>query len=96
MIANREIDRIVETTARETLRKNSVVRTFHESTVDSEGNDALRIVIVLSPESVDRQTGEKVLNALTRIHDRLFEAGEERLPIVEYATEDELTGANDS
>jgi hypothetical protein len=34
--------------------------------------------------------GEAVLNTLVQIVDRLQQAGDERFPIIEYATEEEL------
>ena len=62
-----------------------------QSTTDSEGRDALRITIVLAPGVAGKLKGDAVLDTLVEIQDRLRDAGEERFPIIEYATEDELT-----
>jgi hypothetical protein len=43
-----------------------------------------------------RGAGRPILDTLVQIQDRLREAGEERFPIVEYATEEELAESGDS
>jgi hypothetical protein len=73
------------------LGRNTVIRVEHEPAIDSQGRDALRITLVIAPGAVRRLRGEATLNALVRLHERLREMGEERTPIVEYATEAELT-----
>jgi hypothetical protein len=72
------------------LGKAAFSDVFSEPTTDSEGRDALRITIVVEPEAVDKIEGDAVLDTLVELHDNLREAGDERLPIVEYATEEEL------
>ncbi|MBS3927643.1 MAG: hypothetical protein KGZ65_03510 [Sphingomonadales bacterium] len=57
---------------------------------DSEGEAALRITFVLTPESVDAITGEDALKLLVELKDALFRKGEERFAIIEYATPDDL------
>jgi hypothetical protein len=72
-------------------------RVISESTADSAGHDALRITIVLIESgSADRITGDKAVDALIRTHTALRQANEERLPIVEYATEEELEASDDT
>jgi hypothetical protein len=61
---------------------------------DSEGNDAVRITLVLTRSAADSLTGDQALDILTKLRAKLFEEGEERFPLVEYATEAELVEAN--
>jgi hypothetical protein len=61
-----------------------------ENFTSSDGEDALRITLVLTPESVDAISGEDALKLLVDIRNGLVGAGEERFPIVEYATPEDL------
>ena len=61
-----------------------------ESTTGSDGETALRITLVLTPESVDAIPGEDALKLLVEINDALQREGDERFAIVNYATADDL------
>jgi hypothetical protein len=61
-------------------------------TVSSEGEPALRITFVLAPDSADGISGEAALSILLDIHDSLARAGEDRFPLIQYATADDLEG----
>ena len=61
-----------------------------ENITNSEGAPALLITLVLTPETVNAITGDEALRLLVNIHDELIREGEERFPIVEYATVDDL------
>jgi hypothetical protein len=91
-----EVSRIVEKTAKASFGKNNVVRAFTESGIDSEGEEALRITIVVTPDAVEKIDGDELLNNLLTIHDGLRQRGEERTPMVGYATEEELAEIGDS
>lgn len=67
-----------------------VVRVESEPAVDSQGAEALNLLIVMAPSVAESIDGEAVLNTLVQIVDRLQQAGDERFPIIEYATEEEL------
>ena len=67
-----------------------------QPSVDSEGRHALRIIIVLTPGSVPAIGGDAALDTLVQIREKLHAAGEERLPIVEYATLEELADGGGS
>lgn len=58
----------------------------------SDGEEGLRITLVLTPESVDSISGNDALKLLIDIRNGLLREGEERFPIVEYATADDLEG----
>ena len=61
----------------------------------SEGEAALRITLVLTAESADAISGEDALKLLIAIRDGLLREGEERFPIVEYATADDVPTEED-
>jgi protein-disulfide isomerase-like protein with CxxC motif len=61
-----------------------------EPTTDSEGNTAVRITIVLAPDTARSLTGDDALDLLVAIQQALQAAGEDRLPIVQYTTSQEL------
>lgn len=65
-------------------------RVIVEPMVDSQGEEALRVTLVLDPNVVERVTGDQALDVLVDINDALQAAGDERLPIIFYATEQEL------
>jgi hypothetical protein len=72
------------------LGKDNVVRLDWEPTTDSQGREALKITVVIAPGAAQRLKGDAVLDALVKLRERLGEMGEERTPIVQYATEEEL------
>lgn len=72
------------------LGANNVVRVEHEPTIDSQGEEALKITIVIAPRAIKKLAKDASLNALVRLQERLSEMRETRTPIIEYATEAEL------
>lgn len=61
-----------------------------QPTTDSDGDAAVRITFVLTPETADEISGEDSLKLLVAIKEALFRKGDERFPIVEYATADDV------
>jgi hypothetical protein len=61
-----------------------------ENTTISSGEAGLRITLVLTPESAETMSGDDVLKLLVSIREGLEREGEDRFPIVEYATKDDL------
>jgi hypothetical protein len=51
---------------------------------------------VLAPDVAKKLKGDAVLDTLVEIQDRLRAAGEDRFPILEYGTEDELFASGSS
>jgi hypothetical protein len=95
MLDAKRIDRTVSEAARETLGKE-FVRAKSEPTIDSLGDEALSVLIVIEPGAADRITGDAALDTLSGIQQKLQEQGEERFAIVEYATEEELAEVDDA
>ena len=96
MLATDQISQIVSEVARANTTPTSVRSVRTEPATDSGGEAALRITIVVTPEAVTLLESGPVLDTLVQVQDRLREAGEERFPIVEYATEEELENIGDS
>jgi len=91
MLDEKKIRQIAEEVATANLSSANVSSIASSTAVDSEGHDALRITIVIKPGAEAKIQGDAALDTLVQIQDRLRKAGEERLPIVEYATQKELS-----
>jgi len=96
MLQADQISRIVSEVVQANTTPTSVRSVKTEPATDSEGEEALRITIVVTPDAVTQLESGPVLDTLVQLQDRLREAGEERFPIVEYATEEELEEIGDS
>src|SRR5262245_45541575 len=98
MIDDTKIAQIAKQVATANLSGSSVSSTSSVSTVDFEGRDAVLITIVLTSDSAAsiKSKGSEVLDTLVQIKQKLQEQGEERFPIVEYATQEELNEGADS
>lgn len=90
MLDDQSINVITLDIARPNLGESNVGRVIVEPATDSRGNEAVRITVVLQPGAVERITGDQALGFLGGLHDQLWQRGEERSPIVSYATEEEL------
>jgi hypothetical protein len=96
MIDHSTINKVAKEVAAEHLGSGNVAHVTSESTIDSEGQDALRITIVIRDDALGRLTGDAALDTLVQMQDRLRKVGEDRFAIVEYATENELDAVADS
>lgn len=93
MLSSKEIDEIATAAAQANLTPQIAQRAFSVPTVDSEGQDALLLTIIIAPEAVDHIAGKALLQNLIDTQRRLQTAGEERHAILSYATEQELSDA---
>jgi hypothetical protein len=89
MLKERDIDDIAHAAASTTLTSDTIISVTSSPMVDSVGDPALRITITVTPESTKAITGKDALRTLAEIQRRLQEQGEDRFPIVEYATSKE-------
>jgi len=96
MLSENNISQIVHRVAAANLGPEIVDDVLSGTTTDSEGRDALLITVIIKAGSVNKIKGDSVLDTLVQVQHELREAGEERLPIVEYATEEELQDSGDS
>jgi len=96
MLDQKKIDEIAREVASANLSPQFVRWVTSSPGIDSQGEEVLRILVVLEPNAVAEIQGDAVVDTLLQLHDRRREAGEERSPLVEYATEDELKDDGDS
>lgn len=90
-----EINDIVRDIAARHLGALGVEAVNTEPTVDSQDKDALRITIVIASARAASESGDALLDTLSEIHRTLSEKGDERFPIIEYATKEELESVDD-
>jgi hypothetical protein len=95
MLEDKKVARIVSAAARKTLGKE-FIRTEIGPTIDSRGESAIRVLLVIKPGAADRITGDAALDSVVGIQRQLQEAGEEDFPIIEFATEEELAEVDDT
>ena len=91
-----KISNIARDVATANLTSSAVSGIAIEAITDSEGQDGLRVTVIIRPEAIDKLTGDAALDTLVQVQKNLREAGEERFPIVEYATEKELQESGDT
>ena len=96
MLAPSKINEIAKDVAVANLGADNVVRVSSESIADSDGEDALRITIIIPENAIARISGDNALKTLVRMQERLRSAGDERFAIVEYATQRELDEVDDT
>jgi hypothetical protein len=94
-LENDKVRNIATEVATANLTSQVISSVLAESTTDSVGHDALKITVVLTPNSSDHIQGKAALTTLAQIRSRLQAEGEERFPIIEYATEAELSERGD-
>lgn len=96
MVDQNKVKQIARAAATANLSPAAFTDVLSESTTDSTGGEAVRITIVIKPDFVAKLEGDAVLDTLVEIQDKLRAAGDDRFPIVEYATEAELQDSGDS
>ena len=83
-------DRLIRQALVAELGDANVARLEIEPTTDSRGREALKITVVIAPGATQRFLDGAVLDALVKLQERLHEMRDDRIPIIEYATEAEL------
>jgi hypothetical protein len=90
MLEERDINRIVQQVASATLSSTETLPAVADvesaSTIDSQGDPALKITIILTAGSTESIQGKDILKTLDQVQQRLQEEGEKRFPIVEFET----------
>jgi hypothetical protein len=95
MLKISQVNQVVETAAATALKRVGVRRVVSAPTTDSDGHEALSVTVVLNSGDGVQATGEEALDAIVRIGQDLRDAGEDRQPIIEFATEEELALSDD-
>jgi len=96
MLDNARIAEIAREVGREKLPPRWFQDVIVEPAADSLGNDAVRLTMVIAAGAVKRLKGDDVIGLLVELRKRLDAAGEERVPLLGYATRDELAANVDS
>jgi len=96
MLDEKRVVAIAREAAVANLSSSAVARVISAPFTDSEGREGLRITIILEPKFSNKIEGDSSLDTLVEIQNRLHKEGEERFPLVEYATEKELKESGDS
>jgi hypothetical protein len=96
MLDLNKVDEVLDKVAATDLKRIGVSRVYSKVTVDSEGHDALQITVVLRDDKKDGVSGDDAVDIIVGIERELRRAGEERLPIIEFATEEELQSSGDT
>jgi hypothetical protein len=96
MLTSDEITKLVTDIARANLTREAIDRAVVEPAIDSAGQEALRITIVISPDAADKFNDDALLDTLAAVQNQLRGKSEDRFPIIEYATEDELETHGDN
>jgi hypothetical protein len=97
MLELAKVNDVVKKAASAVLKRRAgVQRVFSEPTSDSQGHDALHITIVLKPGDADKISGDMALDTLVEIEKALRGASEDRFPIIDFATEEELESSDET
>jgi hypothetical protein len=97
MIELAKVNEVVKKAASAVLKRRAGVhRVFSEPAADSEGHEALHITIVLKPGAADKISGDMALDTLVEVDKALRGAGEDRFPIIDFATEKELQSSDET
>ncbi len=94
-LETRKIVEIAKAAASANLRPSVMSTIVNSATTDSTGKDAIRITFVLPPGSSAAIGGDAAVNILVEIRQKLENEGDDRFPIIEYATQDELEESGD-
>lgn len=89
MLTLEQVDAIVREVATRHLAALGVTDVASEPTVDSQGDEALRITITVQSGKRVGESGGPLLDTLSEISTLLQQGGDPRFPIIEYAAEDE-------
>ena len=95
MLDEKRIRQIAQEVATANLTSANFSSIASSTAIDSEGHEALRIVIVIKPGAEAKIKGDTALDTLVEIQDRLRKKGEKRFPLVEFATKKELSESGD-
>jgi hypothetical protein len=97
MLAPTKINQVVNKAASAILKRPAAVRrVLSRPALDSDGHEALHITIVLKRGSADKISGDKALDTLVEIDRALRDAREDRFPIIDFVTEEELESVGDT
>lgn len=86
MLEDPQIQKLMKEVAASIMPSRQLLEVRTEPAFDAEGKEALRITLVVTDEAVRSLTGEQLTRLLVDIHDGLLREGDDRFPLVSYAT----------
>jgi hypothetical protein len=95
MLELSQVNQLVANVVSTTLTGADLSRVMSEPTLDSSGEDALQITIVLRGYDDRLFNGSGVVDTLVEIIQHLQKSGDGRFPILSYATEEDLAQDDD-
>ena len=90
MLESIELQKLARDVARKNLPAVELEDVQAEAIVSSDGEDALLITLVFSPEATGAVSGDASIALLMAIQDALLALGDKRYPIISYATSDDV------
>jgi hypothetical protein len=95
MLNDPEIQKLMKRMAAGVIPGNQLLEVRSEPTVDSGGKDAVRITLVVSDDAVSMLSGDQLANLLVDVHDCFLNEGDERFPLIYFATPSDLDSIED-
>ncbi|WP_428534171.1 hypothetical protein [Rhodopila sp.] len=89
MLDLKEVNQVVKMAAVAALKREGL-RIYNVPATDSDGREALHVTIILLGGKRKEVSGDSALDAIVRIQRDLRRSGEERFPIIEFATDEEM------
>lgn len=97
MLATARINDVVKKAAFSVLKRQAgLQRVLSEPTAGSQGQDAIHITLVFKAGGGRNISGAMALDTLVEVEKALQAASEDRQPIIEFATEDELEAGGET
>lgn len=90
MLDDPQIQKLMKQIAAGVFPASELLEVHSEPALDAAGQDALRITLVLTDEAAKALTGKQIASLLTDLHDRLQTVGDDRFPLLHYATPSDL------
>ena len=91
-----EIRRVSETAARDLLRPVQVEEVQVEPEIGQDGDDLLRVRIVIPDHQADELDFDRFFTAIIKIKDEIKRTGDERRALVGFITPSELANRGDT
>lgn len=95
MLEDRQIQALMKEVAAGVMPATQLLDVRTEPALDADGKDALRITVVISDDAARSLTGAQLANLLLDVHDGLLREGDERFPLISYATPTDNGEADD-
>ncbi|MGZ8364365.1 MAG: hypothetical protein ACXWVJ_01630 [Caulobacteraceae bacterium] len=90
MLPLTDVDKVASRVVNKMLGAHAVEQVASEETQDAEGDDALRVIVVLTSDKTEALDDEAVLDTSLSLQTELQNAGEDRFAYVEYLTKEDL------